>query len=128
MLGAMLHALAFVSQNTIGHTVPIRYTRLYTGWLVRVLGSNPVPWFELDSNVARVCTIKARVYSVKQGFSRFEHDLQPVFVRLFNGSMYVLVRSCTIKHDFYSIYSTFAGLTYGLADLWSNLNVHVCLI
>ena len=33
------------------------------------------------------------------------------------GSMYSLVRSCTVKIDFYSIYSTFTGFTYGPADL-----------
>ena len=31
---------ACLTQNTVGHTVPIWYTRLYTGWLVRVLSSN----------------------------------------------------------------------------------------
>ena len=29
--------------------------------------------------VARVCTNKARIYSIKQGLSRFEHDLQNDF-------------------------------------------------
>ena len=36
-------------------------------------------WYDLDSNVARVCTNKARIYSIKQGLSRFEHDLQNDF-------------------------------------------------
>ena len=36
-------------------------------------------WYDLDSNVARVCTNKARIYSIKQGLSRFEHDLQNGF-------------------------------------------------
>ena len=36
-------------------------------------------WYDLDSNVARVCTNKALIYSIKQGLSRFEHDLQNDF-------------------------------------------------
>ena len=28
-------------------------------------------WYDLDSNVARVCTNKARIHSIKQGSSRF---------------------------------------------------------
>ena len=36
-------------------------------------------WYDLDSNVVRVCTNKARIYSIKQGLSRFEHDLQNDF-------------------------------------------------
>lgn len=52
-------------------------------------------WYDLDSNVARVCTNKARIYSVKQGFSRFEHELQTILIRLLYGSKYGLVRSVT---------------------------------
>ena len=51
--------------------------------------------YDLDSNVARVSTIKARVYSIKQCLSRFEHDLPTIFIRLFYGSKYGLVRSVT---------------------------------
>jgi hypothetical protein len=36
-------------------------------------------WYDLDSNAAQVCTNKARVYSVKQALSRFEHDLHAIF-------------------------------------------------
>ena len=36
-------------------------------------------WYDLDSNVARVCTNKARIYTIKQGLSRFELDLQNDF-------------------------------------------------
>ena len=35
--------------------------------------------YNLDSNAARVCTNKARIYSIKQGLSRFEHHLQNDF-------------------------------------------------
>ena len=51
--------------------------------------------YDLDSNVARVSTNKARIYSIKQCLSRFEHDLQTIFIRLFYGSKYGLVRSVT---------------------------------
>ena len=46
-------------------------------------------------NVARVCTNKARIYSIKQGLSRCEHDLQTIFIRLLYGSTYGLVLSVT---------------------------------
>ena len=52
-------------------------------------------WYDLDSNVARVCTDKERIYSVKQGLTRFKHDLQTIFIRLLYGSKYGLVRSVT---------------------------------
>ena len=32
-------------------------------------------WYDLDSNVARVCRNKERIYSIKQGLSLFENDL-----------------------------------------------------
>ena len=51
-----------------------------------------ISWYELDSNVARVCTNKARTYSVKHGLSWFEEDLHTIFKQLFNGSNYDLVR------------------------------------
>jgi len=84
-----------------------------------------VPGYELDSNVEQVCTNKARIYSVKQCLSRFEHDLLPNFIGLFNSSNCVLVRSCTIKHDFYSIYLTFTWFTYSPADFcWSYAQIY----
>ena len=36
-------------------------------------------WYNLDSNVAGVCSNEARIYSIKEGLSRFEHDLQNDF-------------------------------------------------
>ena len=53
------------------------------------------------------------MYLIKQGLSRFEPDLHTIFIRFFNGSIYGLVRSCTIKHNFYLISSTLTGFTYG---------------
>ena len=76
-------------------------------------------WYDLDSNLARVCTNKARIYSIKQCLSRFEHDLQTVFILLLYGSKYGLLRHSTIKHDFYSIDWTFTGFTYGPTDFCS---------
>ena len=52
-----------------------------------------MPGYDLDSNEARVCTNKARIYSIKQGLSRV--DLQTIFIRLLYGSKYGLVRSVT---------------------------------
>ena len=37
--------------------------------------------------------------SIKQGLSRFEHDLQMIFIRLLCGSKYGLVRSVTALYD-----------------------------
>ena len=37
-------------------------------------------WYDLDSNVAWVCTNKEQIYSIKQGLSQFEHDLQKIFI------------------------------------------------
>ena len=38
--------------------------------------------YDLDSKLIRVCTKKARIYPIKQGLSRFEHDLQNDFHRI----------------------------------------------
>ena len=46
-------------------------------------------------NVARICTNKARIYSIKQGLSRIEHDFHTIVY----GSKYGLLQPCTIKHD-----------------------------
>ena len=56
-------------------------------------------WYDLDSNVAQVCTNKAWIYLIKQGLSLFEHDLQNDFIRLLYGSKYGLVRSVTALYD-----------------------------
>ena len=62
---------------------------------------------------------------IKQGLSRFEHDLQNDFhtivVRVqVRSSQYGLLRPSTIKHDFYSINWTFTGFTYGPTDFCSS--------
>ena len=63
---------------------------------------------------------KARIYSIKQGLSRFEHDLKTIFIRLLHGSQYGLLWPSMIKHDFYSINWTFTGFTYGPTDFCSS--------
>ena len=77
-------------------------------------------WYDLDSNVARVCTNKTRIYSIKQGLSRSEHDLQNDFHTIVVRSKYGLLRPSTIKQDFYSIYWTFTGFSYGPTDFCSS--------
>ena len=48
-----------------------------TGMSIELQPCLGMSWY--DSNVARVCTNKARIYSIKQGLSRFEHNLQNDF-------------------------------------------------
>ena len=38
-------------------------------------------WYNLDSNVARVCTNKARMYSIKQDFHDLQNDFHTIVVR-----------------------------------------------
>ena len=66
-----------------------------TGTSIELQPCLGMSWYDLDSNVARVCTNKARIYSIKQGLSRFEHDLQNDFIRLLYGTKDGLVRSVT---------------------------------
>ena len=68
-----------------------------TGTSIELQPCLGMSWYDLDSNsnVARVCTIKARIYAIKQGLSWFEHDLQTIFTGLLYGSKYGLVQSVT---------------------------------
>ena len=59
-----------------------------TGTSIELQPCLGMSWYDLDSNVARVCTNKARISSIKQGLSRFEHDLQ-------NDFHTIVVRSST---------------------------------
>jgi len=124
--------LLFIPSNRCYRLVSLsRKTRLGTRFPYGIVGytwvkwyeywTPIVPWYELDANEARVCTNKAQIYLVKKGLLRFEHDLQTIFSRLFNGSNFGLVRYCTVKHDFNSIYSTLTGFTYGLDDLCKSI-------
>ena len=69
-----------------------------TGTSIELQPCLGMSWYDLDSNL-RVCTNKARIYSIKQGLSRFEHDLQTYFIRLLYGSKHGLVRSVTALYD-----------------------------
>ena len=64
--------------NTVGNGSNTVYSFIYglTGTSIKLQSCLRISWYDLDSNVARVCTNKARTYSIKQGLSRFEHDLQ----------------------------------------------------
>ena len=67
-------------------------------------------WYDLDSNVARVCTNKARIYSIKQGLLRFEHDFHTIVVRF-------QVRSNTVCYTLVRLNTTFTRLTGHLQGL-----------
>ena len=79
-----------------------------------------MPGDDLDSTVARVCTNKARIYSIKQGCHGLNTICKTIFIRFLYGSKYGLFRPSTIKHDFYSINWTFTGFTYGPTDFCSS--------
>ena len=63
-----------------------------TGTSIELQPCLGMSWYDIDSNVTRVCTNKARIYSIKQGLSRLEHDLQTIVVRF-------QVRSVTALYD-----------------------------
>ena len=67
-------------------------------------------WYDLDSNIARVCSNKARIYSIKQGLSWFEHDFHTIVVRF-------QVRSSTVCYGLVRLYTTFTQLTGHLQGL-----------
>ena len=71
-------------------------------------------WYDLDSNVARVCTNKARIYSIKQGLSRFEHDLQNDFHTVV---VRFQVRSSTVCYSLVRLNTTLTRLTGHLQGL-----------
>jgi len=79
------------------------YTRLYTGWLVRVLGSNRTSGLggtcQTPMYTAWVCSNKALIYSIKQGLARVEHHLHAICLRLLNGSKYDLEGPGTVQFD-----------------------------
>ena len=73
-----------------------------------------ISWNDLDSNVARVCTNKARIYSVKQGLSRLEHDLQNDFHTIV---VRFQVRYGTVCYGLVRLNTTFTRLTGHLQGL-----------
>ena len=46
-----------------------------TGTSIELQPCLGMSWYDLDSNVAREHTNKARICSIKHGLSRFEYDL-----------------------------------------------------
>ena len=99
-------------------------TRLGTRYQCGILGYTRANWYEywaptvpgydLDSNVARVCTNKARIYSIKQGLSRFEHDLQSDFHAIV---VRFQVRSSTVCYSLVRLNTIFTRLTGHLQGL-----------
>ena len=71
-------------------------------------------WYDLDSNVAQVCTNNERIYSIKQGLSRFEHDLQNDFHTIV---VRFQVRSSTVYYNLVRLNTTFTRLTGHLQGL-----------
>ena len=54
-----------------------------TGTSIELQPCLGMSWYNLDSNVARLCTNTAWIYLIKQGLSLFEHDLQNDFHTIF---------------------------------------------
>ena len=83
-------------------------------------------WYDWDSNVARVCTNKARIYSIKQGLSRFEHDLQNDFHTIV---VRFQVRSSMVCYGLVWLNTTFtrlAGHLQGLHTVPPNILFQLC--
>lgn len=81
-----------------------------TGTSIELQPCLGMSWYDLDSNVARVCTNKARIYSVKQGLSRFEHDFHTIVVRF-------QVRSSTVCYGLVQLNTTLTRLAGHLQGL-----------
>ena len=79
-----------------------------TGTSIELQPCLGMSWYALDSNVARVCTNKARIYSIKQGLSRFEHDLQNDFHTIV---VRFQVQSSTVCYGLVRLNTTFTRLT-----------------
>ena len=67
-------------------------------------------WYDLGSNVARVCTNKARIYSIKQGLSRFAQKVHTIVVRF-------QVPSSMVCYGLVQLNTTFTRLTGHLQGL-----------
>ena len=69
------------TEHGMAHSSVTVYSVIHrlTGMSIELQPCLAMSWYDLDSNVARVCTNKARIYLIKQGLSGFEHDLQKRF-------------------------------------------------
>ena len=74
-------------------------------YLQRCLGMS---WYDLDSNIARECTNKARIYPIRQGLSRFEHYLQNDFHTIV---VRFQVQYSTVCYGLVRLNTTFTRLT-----------------
>ena len=70
-------------------------------------------WYDLDSNVARVCTNKARIYlySIKQGLHGLKTICKTIFIRLLYGF------PSTVCYGLVRLNTTFTRLTGHLQGL-----------
>ena len=88
--------------------------QLCTGTSIELQPSLGMSWYNLDSNVAGVCMNKARIYSINQGLSGFEHDLQNDFHTIV---VWFQVRSSTVCYCLVRLNTTFTRLTGHLHGL-----------
>ena len=79
-----------------------------TGTSIELQPCLGMSWHDLDSNVARVYPNKARIYSIKQGLSRFEHNLRNYFHTIV---VRFQVRSSTVCYSLVRLNTTFTRLT-----------------
>ena len=70
--------------------------------------------YDLVLKVAQLCSNKARIYSIKLGLSRFEHDLQNDFHTI---DVRFQVRSSTVCYGLVQFNMTFTRLTGHLQGL-----------
>ena len=87
-----------------------------TGTSIELQPCLGMSWYDLDSNVARVCTKKALIHSIKQGLSRSEHDLQNDFYTIV---VRFQVRSSTVCYGRVRFNTTFTRLTGHLQGLYT---------
>ena len=85
-----------------------------TGTSIELQPCLGMSWYDLGSKVARVCTNKARIYSIEQGLSRFEHDLQNDFHTIV---VWFQVWSSTDCYGLVRLNRTFTRLTGHLQGL-----------
>ena len=85
-----------------------------TGTSIELQPCLGMSWYDLDSNVARVWRNKARIYSIKQGLSRFEHDLQNDLLTIV---VRFQVRSSTVCYGIVRLNTTLIRLTGHLQGL-----------
>ena len=113
---------ACLTHNTVGHTAPIRYTPTIHELPGTSSERQPclgMSWYDLDSNVARVC-------KTKHGYTRSSkvcYGLNTICKMIFIGLLYVPSTVCyglVRLNTTYSINWTFTGFTYGPTNFCSS--------